>query len=769
MTIKRCLFGMSREVGAPWPPRSPWLSVSARAIPRGKRRRDARQRGVALLIIVGLLAVLTLAAVAFSVAMRVERKGASHFRDTIQARQMLWSALCAAVEEINRTMTTNAVLPYPPWDVLASPGSGDWPGRAPVMSRGLAPFVQPGLLKRVQDARPHWTAIDVGGQVRGRYAYIALNTSGLLDANQVGGTNRLGGASPRELVLTNTVLADFVGAKAVEEFLSARSDDLRYETLGELLALNEGTLTNCSNFDVFSLSREDQLWLHDRATNRVYVGTNIALWNAEQIMSAFEACGVPRTACGLAYSNLLDYVDPDSVPRSLASGCTEPIPMINEVLMPMGWFQFSATSFVERIGLAIECLYPFVTPMTNTFTLGYDIRFLNNGGGPEYVPTDVITNRVPMAPGGLPYRVIPVSPPILRSGTILTTNKVDFWIQVSAYIEDEQGKRVDEVPSPWNPPVNAVRLRVQTPVLPGTTTNVIAWAECADPRFNWRPEAGGADRHWYRSDEIAGPFGVTNGTPGTTNHTTLRLYFNTTNTVFDRDIFMHVANRPLQSVGELGSIAYDRWKTIRLYAQYLVPELRAPTNAPPGEVLFHRVLDYFTLFPTNSPFARGRVNVNTSNEHVLASVFVGLPEAEYSAATSPRLNEAAARNVARDILNAVRTAGNFWRLSDLGTVTNIVRWVSGKREIDRESILRNSCELLTARHNLFTIFLLADSFSADIGGQLETGSTLASARGVAQVWRDPLPVVDKAGRPITDASGRRVFRWFVRFFQHVDE
>ncbi|NLF84864.1 MAG: hypothetical protein GX571_01990, partial [Lentisphaerae bacterium] len=258
--------------------------------------RDSRA-GVALLIVLGLLALLMITGVAFTILMRIERASASNLRHTSAARQMAKGGLAYAIAALNADIGTNR---YPNWpDRLYTPSGHDtgFPDNRPrlhipegiffsvdeekryvnevtearVLTAEAARYL-PGALRHraeiIRDvngndyARPEWIPVTGGGgnDIIGRYAYVILNTSGLLDANSVHTNSaaagaRWMGADPGELQLDPAVQRDVA---SVQTFIDKRKMDGRYETLPELAERNNGVNGPAlANFDVFSYTVPD--------------------------------------------------------------------------------------------------------------------------------------------------------------------------------------------------------------------------------------------------------------------------------------------------------------------------------------------------------------------------------------------------------------------------------------------------------------------------------------------------------------------------------
>ena len=187
------------------------------------RPSHLRRRGSALVIVLGVLSVLMLMAVAFSTFVRTERGGSTNLKNSFVARHSLDTALGRAMEAIDLAFGSadcdDPVAPWPyPW--LASNKDGDHyqcarlgdneTAGAHVLTAAIADYLTPAQLALAKSAKCDWAPIyssisasqanparngrDYGGYGRpaedslvGRYAFIALDTTGLLDMNNDGG------------------------------------------------------------------------------------------------------------------------------------------------------------------------------------------------------------------------------------------------------------------------------------------------------------------------------------------------------------------------------------------------------------------------------------------------------------------------------------------------------------------------------------------------------------------------------------------------------
>jgi len=167
-------------------------------------------RGAALLVVIGLISLLLISTMAFSVLMSIERSAASNYRHSVQARQLLYAGLAQAISDIDASVGDDA---YPPWtttnyvigthsykymqDVRQSMDTTVTTANvcpAKVLSAEAMKYIPKSLYPAMQTVIPEYLsfAVTAAGQsyTVGRYAYVAANVSGLLDANTVATTNR---------------------------------------------------------------------------------------------------------------------------------------------------------------------------------------------------------------------------------------------------------------------------------------------------------------------------------------------------------------------------------------------------------------------------------------------------------------------------------------------------------------------------------------------------------------------------------------------------
>jgi hypothetical protein len=681
--------------------------------------------------------------------------------------------------------------------------------------------------------------VDVGTGPIGRYAYIVVNVSGLLDANVVGdpNTNRWIGADPREIQLNTTLLPDLADTNL---FLTSRASNIRYETLKDLAEHSAGITTNLSNFEVFSRAPDGMQ--PDGVTPKVYIGGSVAdlQANHDAITNAFIKCGIvapnswgytPAMAAEAAYCALVDYVDAGSVLTNTAMvgpfnrPSSKAVPQISSIYMQMDYKRSPLNSPVP----------PFTTTnwvhaVTNTFNICFAYPYLSPPAAAmsnleAWVKVTYSTATLPPPTPILWLPFFPSLPPFYTYTTNLTISYLSPWYGVSSAL----GVRVPNTVTATNTTCMlnfkaTVEVEVRDKTTPSivydkfTTPVVLAnactftntgsytnWAETFDPRINWN----GTDTNQWRMFHdfaytnasldtlpLAGykrtrpsvpgqvyspPFGgylVQHALSNYTAASALQLVADGIRLKpgdepnwdpINLQPNAYVANRPLQTVGELGFLPINRLLTISLYSHN-----HNNTYGLLPASGYHPVLDYFTVHPPTNRAARGLVSLGSCNTNVHASVFLGVPVQEWKGVSasacitnasdvmtfvSPWVNSCQANGIQHlsdlaliwsnatvlgNLAGSQIPAGNQGPAHAIGEAIHAAtggNWMFG--EFEREALIRNTAELYTTRHQFFTIIVRADSLTTKYGfGDVKNSHTLGSAQAVFQVWRDPVKGAD---------------------------
>lgn len=213
--------------------------------------KTSARRGSAFVVVIGMLAVMILMGIAFSTFIQTEQAGSTSLKNGLVARQSLQSALGRVIEAIDLSFggVSNEwpVCVWPePWlsscphqdlDYYQSARCDARPD-ARIITKEIADMLTPSQLAMARSAQVGWAPVfggiastremawergsryddrvigrgqyrngglDASDSVVGRYAFIAIETTGLLDMNQTDGattaTNSTWHGDPAEFVL----------------------------------------------------------------------------------------------------------------------------------------------------------------------------------------------------------------------------------------------------------------------------------------------------------------------------------------------------------------------------------------------------------------------------------------------------------------------------------------------------------------------------------------------------------------------------------------
>lgn len=659
-------------------------------------RRLGDRQGVALILVIGMLALMMVMGVTFAIFMRTERLAAGHFRADVQTRELLQAALARAMAGIDSSIG-NAV--YPPWDILQSSG-GDINTNA--LSGAVSNWI-PWAVLGATNAEPRWIDLPSGGKI----SYLVLNCSGLVDVNYAGGTTRGSGTNVSEIQLS--ALSEVADATAL---VNGRP----YETLQEL-GVKAGVALSGKPQNLVTYSAFPTNYTGGAKLDLVDISGDINALRSRKsdIISAFTRSGI--TDAAFAYSNLLYYVDPSVTPLNpddLGTPLTKAVPMINEVRISMTNRIVAGPKCLPLVTVEVELFYPFLKASpAGPYKVECDVIVSGIGTDIKYVPTN-------KAPNNITYNGTPLQPYQVASFTIaappvaFTTNDpIQLVVNVGAKVT-LSGVDVDSVPYPYVPgsyfAVTGDTMRVAV-----NPNGGVRGFECYDPRFNW--DTRQIAQQWVRYNLM-----VPNGTISRTNWL-MGFYMNTFKSSVNGYSDMYVAGEPLHNVGELsyllrGSQRTDKWSTIKLCSdQRTIP--------------IDKVLDNF-MVPVSTN-RHGLVNINSRSPEALAAVFLGMPLEAYPGQSPPETKvntPAQALGLANELIR--QTATPISLMSDYGTKTNLmtIAPVSGLSTLAAQAVIRNTAGLLHFRQNYFIVLLYAQP--------TKRAKNDAVLSAVAEVWRDPL-------------------------------
>jgi hypothetical protein len=164
-------------------------------------RRDDSRRGVALIIVLGFLSIMILMAVAFLTNARTERMVADYSLEAMRGRQVLRTALNAAMNDYSRALASvELIMPVKENQRMFLSRAQGNVGNQMIGQEGIEPFRGeaeewiPGVYKQPPfegaERSARWIAVrenpaSGSSRILGRYAYICLDMSGGIDANLV--------------------------------------------------------------------------------------------------------------------------------------------------------------------------------------------------------------------------------------------------------------------------------------------------------------------------------------------------------------------------------------------------------------------------------------------------------------------------------------------------------------------------------------------------------------------------------------------------------
>ncbi len=384
-----------------------------------------RHRGSALLIVLGFLSFMMISAVSFAVYMRIERQSSSNYRHSVSARHLLNAALYRAIDEIDSELRIEKLKDeheandrprkFPRWPgrvKTSAVANGEENARdARVLTLEALSFI-PGIL--VNDVRryaipsvddPGYDANDPTENWRGakwrrlsmpvsairgedetkvrsevgRYAYICVNVSDMLDVN-------LCKAAMRDSSTNRVSIGHLFQTQAQREAFDEKfkTTDRHYGNLQDFYACMyqrrkdsmPSTISTPMDDTPFgsayhSFIREQDDEFFDEATRHILITDSVSMaqptagepcnvllnfpvgaallgqpqatavaLDAEKFAPALNKVFKNRLPSGadasgtLMATALADYIDEDSIPKRLDMPTVEMVPMVSQVSLP---------------------------------------------------------------------------------------------------------------------------------------------------------------------------------------------------------------------------------------------------------------------------------------------------------------------------------------------------------------------------------------------------------------------------------------------------
>ena len=773
-----------------------------------KHRGDPR-RGIALVIVMGLMAMLIIMGVAFATSMRTEHKAARMASDQLGSMEIVYYALAEAMNHLEIDASTPPSGPWyaPNWPAFTI-HSGNNGTHANKLSGKLtdmlswygAWFVPHSILDtaRSETNNVRWIQVrSPDNQVVGQFTYMIMDCTGMLDANGNHETNmflamshsRGAGTNACELALSNALLKE-MRAKAETNLYAGRVGVNRFkgygraETLPDLRVVTWDGYPNAdsrggstspfriynfaTNFYVYNRYLPGYADASGNAKDQVFIGGTGPELNARksEIQAAIQGVGLPSTEAATLTKDIIDYVDTDVVPGGLESEvgaspdncdnfCTEPVPMFNE-LQVANVYSTSGGTISHRIRLQYELIFPFMG-VTNDKPCVLRAKMELVGG--NFEPKDIpIQAKVIIPAGSITVLATNATTPRFWQGNILfpastasATNAQPPEKVVITELTLLQNNTADEAIA--NPGPRLDRVSQNGGPFEIKVTDYLSEVPTSSQAIQTSWAANDPRINWdftkhWRIEETKSS-SLTGGsmTWGSMN----------TGVTGEKDEwYMYVRNGPMISVGELQYLLYHSsrsWRTISFVGSSDMPT----------------ILDRFTVFTNDVRY--GLVNISSRVPAVLATAFNQCPIEIVPGVVPPGmaakdacLTPAESLEIAEAIM-AKRPSAGYMNLSELRLVDmasvapRVTSWSA------REGLIRNTLGLLGIRGNVFSVLLVGQAQRQFVDP--ENGKTvterLSGHRAMATVWRDPYL-----------ANGRhnmfvRTLRWYDEWVGGVDD
>ncbi len=769
------------------------------------------RRGIALVIVLGLMAMLAILGISFATTMRTEHRAARMGGDNLGAIEMTYYGLAEALYHLDRDAELVQWV-APNWTKYTI-HSGNNTFHPDKISSGLNDmlvgygtwFVPSAIVggpagggARDETNNVRWIRVKTPeGKIIGQFCYMLIDVSGFLDPNGNYSTipelarsqPRLFGTNVTEMTLTNVFLPELYQGRERYVFDGRIGDPRtkpygRIETIADMrpaLAWKDlwtvpQVMRNviATNFFPFSYYPPGYA---DSATREAKPQTDLRGTGPELVARSGEIKAaltglIPASELDAFFNNLIDYVDDDYVPGGLASTigsgqnnadsfCTEPVPMLNELQIGCV-YQGGGGTYSLRFRVHTELFFPFLFTSNSLSTAPpppqLQLRFRGRLEGGTFEPKAFNqTVTINWNPNWW-----------VRSGTTAASDPTSPQLTVQAINLTMSAPATNAVPperlviEEWSVTLpNGVVVDRLAPAAGGVVASLpmdeylSVNINSAQPIYcGW--ECNDPRVNWLLGNAKHWPYSYKArvlSNPFDPDVTTLGK-MNRSAQKEQGEWVMYVSNGPLYSIGELGYLLFRStrpWQTISFFP------------AAGGGVAILPVLDRFTLFPYPR---HGLVNINTRITNVLATAFnncpVELAPGIRQAGDGSPLRPSEAMEIAGAIVG-VRPNPGFINMSDirnvaaLGTaVPRITSWLA------REGLIRNTHGLLGIRQNLIVALIAGQSLQefTDPESRGTSVTRLAGHRAFATIWRDPYK---------ENIGGQLMHRIFVRNFRWYDE
>ncbi len=761
-----------------------------------------KKSGAALVIALGFLAILTIMIIVFSAQTRTERLAGRAYLSTAKTRHLLNSALSRALEDVDATVGTNypGFLPIPP----QNPTDGTLVGDSMdfTIEEDFFQTGNPLINQAYRDAldSAEWQTISAGNTPIGRIGYIVINSSGLLDANSVGGgttdyIERNAGVSPAEIQLSKTprLIDEFNGSAATFPHIdkdtpsgiqrTATNPDLspgfafsynrdhawrRFETLRDIYKLNRiGSpkiiTTPIESFSTYSFSPTEQ---NERTPIINESGTPNVDFISEEL-AKIQAIPDPE----FVLNQLRDYLDTDTIPEDINGNYTdlsvEPVPLINEMalvcnftFLPQieenedddGNITMEVTSVIisNQYSLELEVWYPFVgyentdrfavhineTP-EQTAELPLDLfNEVSEWIGDYDLPADLTT------PDSSPYNFTIYNAGLeteVLDGDDMTRlfQNMQSDIQFpSIYCDNDNGIMVDRVLNLELQLENSIADDL-LPIIDGLSTNLFNLEITTNATVRFVASMACVDPRLNWDGESLDQWKEESDAGENASAGTMG------------DINETVINDHTSTPDPTDKIFVRNEG--RIDTPYEFTYFLYDPSKPWKTFQFIEenddddtrfIIEHLSPYPKGPP-RYGRINPFSPHTNVIASVFMNMPMDEFNNPATLRMDEQQATQAAERFMDYVANNGWPTNAAEYGrgiTFSELQDVMDNNSQNPwiAESFFRNTYELFNPRDTLYTLILAAQSGHDRNGdGTISDDEVQSTQKAVVYVWRDP--------------------------------
>jgi hypothetical protein len=759
------------------------------------------KNGAALVLVLGFLAILMILIIAFATQSRTERLAGRAYLSSAQTRHLLNTALARSLAEIDKSEGGGV---YPEFYAIGSEGSGtnrqlladsiDFSHEEEFIPGPGSALYQ--AFSKIYQHATEWKSVTNGhGEPVGRVGFIIMNTSGLLDANHVGGlgdistqqyVERGAGLSPEEIQLDKRLIEEFnqsdtsfphvditnplgvlhdsdntFQAPALAFVYNRENAWNHFETLRDVNELNRRFnpdifASNTELFNTFSYSPQNDV--------REYMGrseADLATALIKEELEKNEAIPDPD----FVLNQLRDYLDTDTLPENEDGEYTdhsvEPVPLINELVLDCNFTFFPQIELNEEgsnevtsviitnsYSLNLEAWYPFVGyENANTYAVKINATPEQSAELPSELFADVsewvgdynLPGTISI-PGSDPHNFEVFSAEF--GTTVFGTNEMnDLFADMQSDVQfpsiictDSSDEKVDQVINLELPLETAVPEEL-LPIITALSENLFNASTATATSNRFAVAMACIDPRLNGDGENLDHWKEDAAAGENASAGSLGAinsgFISDYTSTPDPTDKIFVRNQ--DRIDTPWEFTYFLYDQSQPWKTFQMLEENDDDNT-------RFVMENLSPYAHGSPL-HGRVNPYSPYTNVIASVFMNMPLNEFDTPEIERLDADSAKDAA--VLFMKHVAENGWpdNAADYGNNIDFDELGQVVKETNPwvlESFFRNTYELFNPRDTLYTILLAAQNGTdANKDGSISDDEVRSTQKAVVYIWRDP--------------------------------